>query len=577
MAKVIAVSVSIPRLVDIGGRPMSTSIVRDPHEGALFFDRGGPVGNRTAVHTEPVLATIAENYDFWTRQLGVAREAWPPCFWGENLTLSGLSEHTLRVGDRLAIGASAVFEVTSPRIPCIKLSWRLGQPESFLRTLVDSGLTGFYLRVLHPGEICADDSVTLDSPHPDNISVAALSRLLHDDSIDVEQLRRTLATPGLGDQASHMLRHRLTHLTDGARCKQGRWPGWRPFVVSEIADEAAGVRSFTLQPKDGGALAQYRAGQFLAVRLQTSAGRTITRTWSLSDYDENGTAYRLTILRAPQGQASSHLHDLTKVGDLLDVRSPGGVFTLDRSSVFRVVLISAGIGVTPLLSMLKAHAARENAPPLLWIHTTRHGGTHALRTEADEIVRDNPQFRSHVVYTAPRPHDRVGIDYDSAGRPTPEQISELLGANYICRPFGREVELPTQAGLFYICGPEGFERRVRGTLMELGVGPSAIHSEGFGRALSDRVSVVSCSEVRFRRAQIKASWDSNDGSSLLELAEQHGLTPASSCRTGTCLTCETALIAGRVSYSPQPTCEPAAGRVLICCARPASSVLELDL
>src|ERR1700716_3112932 len=128
--------------------------------------------------------------------------------------------------------------------------------------------------------------------------------------------------------------------------------------------------------------------------------------------------------------------NIAKVGDPLDVRSPAGAFALDRSTVFRVVLISAGIGVTPLLSMLKAHAAREDAPPLLWIHTTRHGGTHTLRAEADQIVRDNPQFRSHVVYTAPRPDDRAGIDYDSAGRLTPEKISRLLGANYSCRLSG---------------------------------------------------------------------------------------------------------------------------------------------
>jgi ferredoxin-NADP reductase/MOSC domain-containing protein YiiM len=577
MAKVIAVSVSIPRVVDIGGRPMTTSIVRDPYPGALLFDRGGPVGNRTAVHTEDVLATISENYDFWTRELGVAREAWPHCFWGENLTLSGLSEHTLRIGDRLAIGTTARFEVTSPRIPCIKLSWRLGQPESFLRTLVNSGLTGFYLRVLNPGEISAGDPVMLESPYPNNISVAALSRLLHGDSIDVERLRHTLATPALGNQASSMLRHRITHLTDGARCRQGRWHGWRPFVVSDIVDEAADVRSFTLRPKDGDALAQYRAGQFLTVRLQTSAGRTVTRTWSLSDYDEKGTAYRLTIQRAPKGQGSAHLHDFAKVGDRLGVRSPAGAFALDRSTVFRIVLISAGIGVTPLLAMLKAHAAREDAPPLLWIHTTRHGGTHTLRTEVDKIVRDNPQFRSYVVYTAPRPEDRAGIDYDSAGRLTSEQISRLLGANYFCRPFGRDIELPSQAGLFYICGPEEFERSVRGTLTELGVAAAAIYSEGFGRGLADQVSAVSSSEVRFRRAGITATWQSDDGLSLLELAEQQGLTPPSSCRTGSCLTCETALIAGQLIYNPQPMCEPGKGRVLICCARPASAVVELDL
>src|SRR5882757_144294 len=577
MAKVIAVSVSIPRVVDMGGRPMTTSIVRDPYPGALRFDRGGPVGNRTAVHTEDVLATISENYDFWTRELGVAREAWPPCFWGENLTLSGLNEHTLRIGDRLAIGATAILEVTSPRIPCIKLSWRLGQPESFLRTLVNSGLTGFYLRVLNPGEISAGDPMTLESPYPDNITVAELSRLLHDDSIDVERLQRTLATPGLGDQASSMLRHRITHLTDGARCQQGRWQGWRPFIVSDIVDEAADVRSFTLRPKDGEALAQYRAGQFLAVRLQTSAGRQVTRTWSLSDYDEKATAYRLTIRRAPNGQGSTHLHDFVKVGDTLDVRSPAGAFALDRSTVFRVVLISAGIGVTPLLAMLKAHVARKDVSPLLWIHTTRHGGTHTLRTEVDPIVRDNAQFRSHVVYTAPRPEDRAGVDYDSAGRLTPEQISRLLGANYSCRPFGRGIELPSQAGLFYVCGPEEFERSVRGTLTALGVANAAIYSEGFGRGFVDRVSAVSSSEVRFRRSGITARWQSDGGLSLLEIAEQQGLTPPSSCRAGSCLTCETALIAGKLIYSPQPMCEPGKGRVLICCARPGSAVVELDL
>lgn len=556
---------------------MTTSIVRAPYPGALRFDRGGPAGNRTAVHTEDVLATISENYEFWTRELGVAREAWPPCFWGENLTLSGLSEHTLRIGDRLLIGASAVLEVTSPRIPCTKLSWRLGQPESFLRTLVNSGLTGFYLRVSAPGEITAGDPVTLESPNPDSITVAELSRLLHDESIGIEQLQAALATPGLGAQASAMLRHRITHLTDGARCRQGRWHGWRPFVVSAIAHEAEDVRSFELRPKDGEPLAQYRAGQFLAVRLQTSAGKMVTRTWSLSDYDETGAAYRLTIRRNPTGLGSAHMHDYGKVGDTVDVRSPAGVFALDRSTVFRVVLISAGIGVTPLFSMLKAHAAREDAPPLLWIHSTRHGGTHALRAEADYIIRNNPHFRSHVVYTAPRSQDRNSIDYDSSGRLTSGLISQLLGENYICRPFGRVIELPSQAGLYYICGPEEFEQSVRSALLGFGVDPAAIFAERFGRGLPDRVSPVSCSEVRFRRAGVTATWHSHDGLSLLELAEQQGLTPPSSCRAGHCATCETHLLSGEVTYNPEPRYQPGQGRALICCARPASESVEMDL
>jgi ferredoxin-NADP reductase len=265
------------------------------------------------------------------------------------------------------------------------------------------------------------------------------------------------------------------------------------------------------------------------------------------------------------------------VGDAVDVRSPAGAFALDRSTVFRVVLISAGIGVTPLFSMLKAHAARENAPPLLWIHSTRHGGTHALRTEADHIIRKNPSFRSHVIYTAPRSGDRNSIDYDSSGRLTSALISQLLGQTYSCRPFGRDIELPSQAGLFYICGPEEFERSVRSALVEFGVAAGAIYAEGFGRERIDGVSAVCSSEVRFRRSGVTTTWHSNDGLSLLEVAEQQGLTPPSSCRAGYCSTCETTLLAGNVTYDPQPLCEPGQGRTLICCARPASEVVELDL
>lgn len=252
MPLITAVSVATPRIIDIHGRPTNTSIVREAHQGPLLFGFGGPIGNRTAVHTEDVLATVTENYDFWAEQLGIPRQTWPASFWGENITISGLSENTLRVGDRLRVGASAVFEVTSPRIPCFKLSWRLNQPESFLHTLVESGLTGFYLRVIKPGEVAAGDLVEWESPYANNIIVGDLSRLLQSDSVDVELLKKTLATPGLGRQATSMLHHRITQLTDGARCRLGRWQGWRRFEVHQIVSETTEVRSFILRPQDGG-------------------------------------------------------------------------------------------------------------------------------------------------------------------------------------------------------------------------------------------------------------------------------------------------------------------------------------
>lgn len=576
MPVVTAVSTAMPQTVEIHGRPMLTSIVRSPHPGPLMFEATGPVGNRTAVHTEHVLATVAENYDYWTAQLGIERAAWPPSFWGENLTLSGLDENTLRVGDRLKIGASAEFEVTSPRIPCQKLSWRLGQPDSFLRTLTDTGRTGFYLRVLKPGAIAAGDGVTLESPFPENIIVGDLSRLLNDFTADVTVLRRALNTPGLGHQASSMLRHRLTQMTDGARCKLGRWPGWRTFVVQATAQETAGVRSIILRPADGEGLAEYQAGQFLTVRLRFGDDDTITRVWSVSDYDEGGGTYRLTVRRTPQGRGSAHVHERLEVGDSLELRTPAGAFALDRSTVFRVTLISAGIGVTPLLSMLKAHARREDPSPLLWVHVTRNGDSHIFREEAEKALASHANFRSHIVYTQPRAADQRGIDYDAGGRPDAARWVRLLGETYGCSPFGRNIELPSQAGLFYICGPDAFERSTREALLAFGVDPGAIHAERFGRVAGTEVSVPSC-VVRFARSGKTAVWESHLDLSLLEFAELQGFAPPSGCRTGICRSCETGILDGAVSYNPRPTAPLEPGRVLLCCARPNCATLDLDL
>jgi MOSC domain-containing protein YiiM len=316
----------------VRGRDVLTSIVRDQAPGPVTFNRGGPEGNWTAVHTEDVLATIAENYDHWARELGIARDLWPYAFWGENLTISGVSERELRIGDQLAIGSDAVFEITSPRIPCFKLAWRLGQPDSFLGRLTQSGLTGFYLRVLRPGTVSAGAAVVVHVKYPDNITVAELSRMLHDPAVDVERLRRALATPGLGRQATAMLAHRIVHLTDAARVRRGRWTGWRRFSVASVSSDALDVRSYVLRPVDGQPLAEYRAGQFLSVRVRAADGRLIARPWSLSDYEEGGRSYRLTIRRSASGHGSAFMHCRVNAGDEVDVKNPAGAFVLDRST-----------------------------------------------------------------------------------------------------------------------------------------------------------------------------------------------------------------------------------------------------
>jgi ferredoxin-NADP reductase/MOSC domain-containing protein YiiM len=569
----------MPEWRDVNGRQVFTSIVRPPSPGAIRFGAEGPEGNATAVHTEQVLAFSSEHYDHWTGVFGVLRRDWDWCHWGENITLSGLDENTLAVGAALAIGPEARFEVTSPRIPCFKLAWRIGQPDSALAEIVASGRVGVYLRVLEPGAIQAGDEVRILSQDETAITVGDLSRLLTDMSVtDTALLRGVLANPALGGQARGMIRKRLARIEDQAEARRDRWTGWRRFAIEQVTDEAVDTRSFHLRPLDGGPLAPPLAGQFLTVRLPVSAGQPdLVRTWSLSDHDVSAGAYRLTVKRLQGGVGSGALHALAP-GAILEARPPAGRFTLDRSGFLRLVLISAGIGVTPMLAMLKAHAARrDEVPPVQWLQVVRDGASHALAADIRQAL-GRPQFERHLFYTSPGADDVAGRDYDYAGRPTAAQLEAILRRPYVMNPFGRDIELPGENGDFYICGPAAFEAEVREVLGRMGVPPDHIRSEAFAAAARSGLgSAVPSARVVFRASGREAQWSAEDDLSLLELAEASGLAPAFSCRMGTCQTCEAPLVSGEVAYDPAPAVEAAPGRVLVCCARPASEVVELDL
>ncbi|HVW69013.1 MAG TPA: MOSC domain-containing protein [Steroidobacteraceae bacterium] len=580
MQKVIAVSRATPRWIEIGGRPVETSIVRDPSSVPLLFGPDGPEGNRTAVHTEHVLAFSAEHYDYWTRRLGIERERWAWCHWGENLTVAGIDEHHLRVGDILRIGPSAVFEVTSPRIPCFKLSWRLGQPDTVLKQLCEDGRIGFYLRVLAPGVIGPGDTLRLESSGAEHITIAELSRLLSNPTADdVELLTRVRAMPALGRQAAEVLRLRINSIEDRRLGSVGRWQGWRRFTVKRLTMEARDVRSIVLEPEDGTPVAPYRAGQFLTVRVPVTAGAPLLRTWSLSDFADEPRSYRLSIRKSHAGRASDWMHDRLHAGMTLEARPPLGRFTLDRGGFVPIVLISAGIGVTPLLSMLKAHAARGSAaPPLCWLHSTRNSATHAFKNEVTALLRLQSGWIRQVAYTNPLAGDRIGVDFDHTGRLTAREILRVVQLNHVITLAGRKIELPGYAADYYICGPRPFEGMVRTTLLQARVSTQNIHFESFGADAHAPCEVrVQTAEVRFIRSKVTAVWHASSGKSLLELAEDAGISPQYGCRAGSCQSCEVALPAGAVLYDPQPAVMPAESRVLLCCSRPAAVRVEVDI
>lgn len=579
-SRVVALSIGKPKWEDVRGHQVFTSIVRDASPDPLYFGPDGLAGNATAVHTEQVLAFSAEHYDYWAEHLGVARGDWGLCHWGENLTVLGFDENVLRIGDVLEIGPQARFEVTGPRNPCFKLAWRLGQPDSVLRPMVEKGFIGFYLSVLTPGLVTPGDKVVLTSPDPTAITVGDLARLLMGlGEATPDLLRRVVTLPALGGQARGMVSKKLTSIEDSERLKIGRWKGWRAFDVVETADEARDIRSFELAPVDGEPVAPYRAGQFLTVRLSGSeAGDAISRAWSLSDYQDHPQSYRVTIKRENPGAGSAWMHGITVPGRRVLVRPPAGRFTLDRGGFMRTVLISAGIGITPMLAMAKAHALRgDEAPPLLWLHVSRNGATHVRAREIDMLLKEQ-RYDRRIFYTDPRAEDVRGADYDEAGRLTAERLAKIVSSNYVIEPFGRPIDMEGFHSDFYICGPTMFEAEMRDALLALDVAEASIHSESFGIAGGTRAgAVVQKAKILFGPAETGIEWTAEEDLTLLELAEAQGLAPPYACRLGLCGACEAGLVAGDVCYDPAPGVAPPPGRVLLCCARPASPVVQVAL
>lgn len=579
MPEVVSVSVSTPRRVVIDGMELESSIVREPSAGPIQIESGGPVGNRTAVHPEAVYVFIAEHYDYWAARFGVDRAEWRYGHWGENITLAGVHETQLRIGDIVEIGDSFVGEISSPRNPCLKLAWRLGQPVSALKTLIEAGLMGFYLRVLMPGLVKAGDPVRVRSPHPQNLTVAEVPRLIHDANADPERLRAALAMPGLSDYPAQFLRSRLNQVTDMQWARQGRWAGWRDFRIARVRDESADVRSFDLEPIDGEPVAAFRAGQFLTFRLDHIADAPVQRSWSISAYDTDRTRYRISVKREASGHASRWMHEQVQPGAVLSARAPAGAFVLDRSSLAPVLLVSAGIGVTPLLAMLKAHLERPEgtAPTLLWVHCTRNSATHAFKDEVEMLIGGRSDVVRQIYYSQPLPDDRAGVDYDRDGRLTVDALTSLV-ARLPLKIGGRSIEIPGQIAAYYICGPTSFQAALRDGLAAWGVEEHSIHTESFAALPASDVGTlgVDGAEVVFARSGISARWYRDEDLTLLELAEAHGLAPESSCRMGHCHSCVCRLEEGQPDY--RLVVEGVApGQVLPCCSVPGSRRVVLDL
>jgi len=348
-------------------------------------------------------------------------------------------------------------------------------------------------------------------------------------------------------------------------------PGFRPLKVARMDREGNSVVSLVLEPADGRPLTVPLPGQFVVLRICPQADAPpVLRSYSLSDLPDAG-RYRITIKQEPHGIASTYVSTQLRTGDVLAVSEPRGAFILQHGDL-PVVLLSAGVGVTPVMTMLHALAAQASPRPVWWIYGARNGGDHPFAREARDLLAKLPHARSHVQYSRPNVSDRLGVDFDVAGRLT-VTVLETLG-------------VPREAD-FYLCGPPAFLEDFTAGLGGWGVARDRVHTEifGSGKPITPGVKTAPSRlphaptdshgegpRISFARAGLTVPWDSKF-QSLLELAEACDVPVRWSCRTGVCHTCECGLISGSLKYDPEPLEPAAAGNLLICCSRPLEDVV----
>ncbi len=456
-----------------------------------------------------------ESYHYWERQLG--RNDFVFGQFGENFTVDGLSDEEVCIGDQYRIG-SALFEVTQPRVTCYRVGIRMNDPQ-MPALLVAHKKPGFYFRVLQEGEVEAGDEIVKVADGPERMTVAEIDGMLYLNNHSREQLERALRLPALS-------------------------PGWKTsfqaLLEQALSGDTAGGNP-GLAPTSGPppAWPGFRPLQVSQIERES---RSV-----------------LSLVLVP---ADKHLLAAALPGQFVVLRLRPKP---DAPPLLRNYSLSDTPGV----------AAEASQREVWWLFGARNSDEHPFAQESRRLLQMLPNSRSHILYSRPGPQDRPGLDFDAPGHLSVAVLEEL--------------GVPREAD-FYLCGPSAFLQDLTTGLADWGVTRDHVHTELFGPTPSSTPGVVDAPrrpphlparatgtgpQVSFARSGLVVHWDPAF-QSLLELAEACDVPVRWSCRTGVCHSCESGLVAGTVSYQPEPLERPAEGTLLICCSQPRDEVI-LDL
>jgi ferredoxin-NADP reductase len=430
----------------------------------------------------------------------------------------------------------------------------------------------------------AGDEIVQIASGPGAMTVAEVDALLYLPGHSPRKLAQALRIPALPEGWRTSFRAMLDQASSpgSATGNSGltavspapAWPGFRPLAVAAVTPETASVVSVHLADPGGAAVPAALPGQFLTVRLPVSAGGPpLLRSYSLSG-KPGGSSYRISVKREPHGAGSQFVHDRVKAGERLEAAAPRGTFILqDRDTP--VLLISAGVGATPVLAMLHSLATAGSGRDVWWLHGARSRADEPFAAESRSLLAELTSGHRHISYSHPGPSDVPGQDYQTLGRLSADVLAGL--------------GLPRDADA-YICGPPAFMADVTAALTGLGIDRTRVFTEVFGALGSQTPGIAKATAppphppagppgngpgIAFARSGLTVPWD-RGYASLLELAEACDVPVRWSCRTGVCHTCETGLLSGDVNYTPDPVEPPAGGSTLICCSQPRNDLI-LDL
>jgi ferredoxin-NADP reductase/MOSC domain-containing protein YiiM len=581
----LSVNVGLPKDVAWHGRTVRTAVWKKPVAGPRMVrrlnidgDGQGDLAGHGGEH-RAVFVYQVDSYRYWQAQL--RRDDFTYGQFGENFTLDGLADDQVCIGDRYQIG-EALFEVTQPRVTCYRVGIRMDNPE-IPALLISHHRPGFYLRVLREGVVQAGDEIMQVAAGPETMTVAEIDALLYLPGHPRERVARALRIPALpaGWRDSFQAMLGQSGASSGAEGNAGltavspppAWPGFRPLAVTATEPESESVTSVYLADPTGATVPPALPGQFLTLRLMVGgrAAPPLLRSYSLSG-DPGADTYRISVKREPHGTGSRFVSTHVHRGDELQVAAPRGTFVLQPGDS-PVLLISAGVGATPVLAMLHALAESRSDRDVWWLHGARNRAEQPFVTESRSLLARLPRGHQHICFSRPGPDDAEGRDYQTRGRLSASVLADL--------------DLPRDAEA-YLCGPAGFMADVSAALAGMGIYP--VRTEIFGAAPAQTPGIAATPprpphppagapgdgpRIAFARSGLTVPWGAGY-SSLLELAEACDVPVRWSCRTGVCHTCETNLMSGAVSYAPDPVDDPAPGSALICCSQPVGDLI-LDL